>query len=307
MPRFDDKVALITGAGRGIGRAIAEAFAGAGARVIVSARTAVHGERVVAAIRARGGHATLALADVSRRDEVCAMIQTAQQVYGGLDIVVHCAADASTGRVAVMSDEVFDAQVHANIHSLFWIAKAALPLLTNAKDKGRLLYISSGAANRSFTPGLIPYMASKAYMNAFARGLANEVGHDNVLVNVVEPGLIASDRMREHLDEATSAAIAAAFPIPRVGLPAEIASAVLYLASPEASYITGTTLLVGSGGAAMAPMVQFKDRTLKNSYRFHARRRIPITIENKIMERDPSEQRLEAVYSPVSDTSKGLR
>jgi 3-oxoacyl-[acyl-carrier protein] reductase len=258
VPRFDNKVALVTGAGRGIGRAIAEAFAAEGARVIVSARTAAHGERVVAGIHERAGAATLSLADISRRDEVYAMIRHAQHIYGALDIVVHCAADASMNRVADMSDEVFDAQVHTNIHSLFWIAKDALPLLSQAKDKGRLIYISSGAANRSYTPGLIPYMASKAYMNAFARGLANEVGRDNVLVNVVEPGLIASDRMREHLDDAKAAKIAAAFPVSRVGLPSEIASAVLYLASPEASYITGTTLLI-DGGATMAPIVQFKD------------------------------------------------
>jgi 3-oxoacyl-[acyl-carrier protein] reductase len=258
MPRFDNKIALITGAGRGIGRAIAEAFAGEGAKIMVSARTASHGERVVAAIRDRGGDATLTLADVSLRHGVRTMIQAARQTYGGLDIVVHCASDSAMARVADMSDEIFDTQVHANIHSLFWIAKDALPLLAKARDRGRLIFISSGAANRSFTPGLIPYMASKAYMNAFARGLANEVGRNNVLVNVVEPGLIASDRMREHLDETMAANISAAFPIPRVGLPSEIASAVLYLASAEAGYITGTTLLV-DGGATMAPIVQFKD------------------------------------------------
>jgi 3-oxoacyl-[acyl-carrier protein] reductase len=95
-------------------------------------------------------------------------------------------------------------------------------------------------------------------MNAFARGLANEVGRDNVLVNVVETGLIDSDRMREHLDESRAAKIASAFPVARVGLPAEIAAAVMYLASPEAGYITGTTLLV-DGGATMAPIVEFKD------------------------------------------------
>jgi 3-oxoacyl-[acyl-carrier protein] reductase len=258
MPRFADQVALVTGAGRGVGRAIAEAFAAEGAKVVVSARKAALGEQVVAKITKLGGQAALTVGDVSRRADIGAMVRAAERAFGGLDIVVHCAADAAMARVADMSDEMFDTQVHANIHSLFWLAKDALPLLVRAKHKGRLIYISSGAANRSFTPGLIPYMASKAYMNAFARGLANEVGRDNVLVNVVEPGLIASDRMREHLDETRAAKIAANFPVARVGQPSEIAAAVLYLSSPEAGYITGTTLLV-DGGATMAPIVDFKD------------------------------------------------
>ena len=258
MNRFDRKVILVTGAGRGIGRAIAEAFAIEGARVVVSARTRAYGEAVVDGIRQRGGEAVLALGNVGVRADVTAMIAVATETFGSLDVLVHCAADAALGKVSDMADEAFDRQVHANIHALFWIAKDATPALSQAADKGRLIYISSGAANRSFTPGLIPYAASKAYMNAFARGLANEVGHQGVLVNVVEPGLIMSDRMREHLPDSFSHKISQAFPIQRPGLPSEIAAAVLFLASKDASYITGTSLLV-DGGATMAPIAGMED------------------------------------------------
>jgi 3-oxoacyl-[acyl-carrier protein] reductase len=99
----------------------------------------------------------------------------------------------------------------------------------------------------------VPYGASKAYMNAFARSLAREVGPQGVLVNVVEPGLILSDRMREHLTDEITAQLSRNFPVPRAGLPSEIASAVLFMASKEAAYITGSSLLV-DGGATMAPI-----------------------------------------------------
>jgi 3-oxoacyl-[acyl-carrier protein] reductase len=258
MSRFDNKVVLVTGAGRGIGRAIADAFAAEGARVVVSARTRSHGEAAVAAIRQRGGEATLAVGDVGVRADIADMVATALGAYGALDVLVHCAADAATGKVADMAEDAFDRQVHANIHSLFWLTKDALPALSQAADKGRLIFISSGEGHLSFNPGLIPYGASKAYMNAFARGLAREVGQRNVLVNVVEPGLILSDRMREHLSDDISSRIAKNFPVPRAGLPSEIASAVLYLASKEAGYITGSSLLV-DGGATLAPIPGLED------------------------------------------------
>lgn len=257
--RFKDRTVLVTGAGRGIGRAIAEAFAEEGARVLVSARTRERGQAVVDGIRATGGEAVLAVGDVGVREDVRAAVAAALVAFGGLDVVVHCAADAALGKVADMDEAAFDQQIRANVHSLFWLARDALPALGQAADKGRLIYISSGAANRSFTPGLVPYMASKAYMNAFARGLANEVGHQGVLVNVVEPGLIASDRMREHLPDDYSTKIARAFPVPRPGQPSEIAAAVLFLASKDAGYITGTTLLV-DGGATMAPIAGIEDK-----------------------------------------------
>lgn len=252
-PRFSDKVVLVTGGGRGIGKAIAEAFAAEGARVVVSARTSAYGQAVVDGIRQRGGQATLAVGDVGQREDVRAMVAHATETFGALDVLVHCAADAAIGKVLDMPDEVFDRQVHANIHSIFWLAKDALPALSKAAGSGRVIFISSGEGNRSHTPGLVPYGASKAYMNAFARTLAREVGPQGVLVNVVEPGLILSDRLREHLDDEVSARLTRHFPVPRPGQPSEIAAAVLFLASGDAAYVTGSSLLV-DGGATMAPI-----------------------------------------------------
>ncbi len=251
--RFLDKVVLITGAGRGIGKAIALAFAAEGAQVVVQARTAAHGQAVVDTIVQRGERARLQPGDVGQRADVQAMINGALAGFGSLDILVHCAADAAIGKVSDMPDAVFENQVNANIQSLFWLTKDALPALSKATDKGRLIFISSGEGNRSHTPGLAPYGASKAYMNAFARTLAREIGPQGVLVNVVEPGLILSDRMREHLADEVTTSLTRNFPVPRAGLPSEIASAVLFLASKDAAYITGSSLLV-DGGATLAPI-----------------------------------------------------
>lgn len=260
--RFTGKVVLVTGGGRGIGKAIAEAFAAEGAQVVVSARTPAYGQAVVDGILQRGGQAVLAVGDVGRRDEVRAMVARAIEAFGALNVLVHCAADATVGKVAQMAEDDFDRQVHANVHSLFWLAKDAVPALARSVaepgQKGRLIFISSGEGNRSHTPGLVPYGASKAYMNAFARTLAREVGPQGVLVNVVEPGLILSDRLREHLDDATSARLCQNFAVPRPGQPAEIAAAVLFLASRDALYITGSSLLV-DGGATMAPIPGIDD------------------------------------------------
>lgn len=251
--RFKDKVALIIGGGRGMGKVIAEAFAAEGAAVVISARTASFGEETVAALRAKGCKASLVLGDISDRTDMKRIVEAAGREHGVIDVLVHCASDNAHGMVADMADEAFDAMVRSNIHSLFWIAKDAAPYLSKAKDKGRLIYISSGSANRSYFPGLIPYMSSKAFMNAFARGLAVEFGPRNILVNVIEPGMIASDRMKGMLTEAQYTAMAANFAVPRPGESADIAAAALFMASSDASYITGAALLV-DGGATMAPM-----------------------------------------------------
>lgn len=251
--RFTDKVVLITGAGRGMGRAMALAFGREGAKVVVSARTQSRGEETVKLIEAEGGKACLVGGDVADRQAVKAMIEGGVEVFGGLDILVHCAADTSHGLIAEMPDETFDHIVRSNVQALFWLAKDAAPYLSKATDKGRLIYISSGEANRKYTPRLIPYGSTKAFMNAFARGLAVEFGALNILVNVVEPGLIGTDHMYEALGADLPQTLAENFPVPRVGKPEEIASAVMFLASSEASYITGSNLLV-DGGATMVSL-----------------------------------------------------
>lgn len=261
--RYDGKVVLVTGAGRGIGKAIADAFADEGATVVVSARTKSHGDSVVEAIRARGGKATLVGGDITDRAAVRAMFDTALSDHGQLDVVVHCAADNGHGLVVDMADDAYDYLVKSNIHAPFWIAKDAISHLSKAQDKGRLIYISSATANRTYIPGLIPYASSKAYLNAFARGLAVEAGANNVLVNVVEPGLTASDRLMDRLNEEQTAAISANFPVPRVGRPKDIAAAVLFLASKEAAYVTGASLLV-DGGVSLVPLIGVPDRMTRS-------------------------------------------
>lgn len=256
--RFDNKVVLVTGAGRGMGRAIALAYAREGARVVVSARTPRHGEETIAQITALGGEAHLVGGDIADRAAVGAMVDGAIEAFGALDILVHCAADTASGLIAEMADETFDHLVRSNIQSLFWLAKDAAPHLSKAQDKGRIIFISSGEANRKYTPTLIPYSSSKAFMNAFARGLAVEFGALNILVNVIEPGLIGTDHMLETLGEELPHRLAERFPVPRLGQSADIAAAALFLTSSEASYITGTSLLV-DGGATMVAMPRVEE------------------------------------------------
>ncbi|MEH6386338.1 MAG: SDR family oxidoreductase [Pseudomonas profundi] len=261
--RFKDKVVLVTGAGRGMGRAIALAYAADGAKVVVSARTSKYGQETVEQIKALNREAALVGGDIADRAAIRSMVEGAIDHFGKLDIVVHCAADTAHGLITEMPDETFDHLIRSNIQSLFWLAKDAAPHLTKAEEKGRIIFISSGEANRKYTPTLIPYGSSKAFMNAFARGLAVEFGALNILVNVVEPGLIGTDHMLSTLGDELPHLLAEHFPVPRLGQSADIAAAVLFLTSSEAGYITGTSLLV-DGGATMVALPKVEELLKKS-------------------------------------------
>jgi 3-oxoacyl-[acyl-carrier protein] reductase len=263
--RFSGKVVLVTGGGRGIGKAIAEAFAAAGAKVMIAARTIEYGKEVVETLTAQGVEAAVVQAENSNRASMKSMVEKTVERFGGIDIVVHSAANWVQGDVVDMAEKDFEDMIDSNIKSLYWLTKDAAPYLSKAADKGRLIFISSGSANRQYMSGLISYTATKAYMNFFARGLALELGSKNILVNVVEPGLVASDRVSGNISEPVLDALTSTYPVPRPGIPKDVADSVLFLASNEAGYITGSSLLV-DGGGSMAPMVDLEsvlDETVK--------------------------------------------
>ena len=201
MDKFEGQVASVTGATRGMHRATALRLAAAGAKVVVSARTAARGESAVAEIRGAGGDAALAVGDISDREALRASVTMVTRQFGRLDKVRHCAAESAHGRVVEMDEAAVDHMVHSSVHSLSWLARDTHEALSQSPDGSRLIHISAGSAKCNFIPGLIFFMDTKVYMNAFARGLAMEPCRDRIRVNVVESGMVASDRMREHLSD----------------------------------------------------------------------------------------------------------
>lgn len=248
--KLEGKIAIVTGGGRGVGRAISETLAEQGATVVVAVRTASYGENTVADIAAKGGKATLFSGlHLSDRASCKKLIDDTMARHGGIDILVLCAADAPFSPVVNMSDEDFDALFKTNVYSTFWLTKDALPHLTQSKG-GRIVYISSTAGNGLNSPGLAAYAASKSALNAFSRGVAIEYARVGLTCNVVNPGLIASDRAQERMTSDQLGMISASFPVPRPGTSEEIARAVSFLVQPESSYITGTAVVV-DGGATL--------------------------------------------------------
>lgn len=246
LGNLEGKVAIVTGAGQGIGEGIASVFAQAGAKIIVATRTALNGQETVDRVRAEGGEAILIQTDVGHRDQIEAMVKATIEEYGKLDIMVHNAAVFPMYSIEDLPDEALDLTLNVNLKAAWWLTQACLPHLRK-QGQGRLLFTSSVTGPTVAMPETGHYAASKGGLNGFIRTAALEFARENITVNGVEPGYISTPAM-EHLgDKDEIEQMARYIPKGYLGQPEDIANAMLYLASDEASYVTGQTLIVDGG------------------------------------------------------------
>jgi len=243
---LEDKVAVVTGASRGIGRAIAETLAAGGATVVVNYQSnAAAAEAVVAGIRARGGQALAVAADVSDMAAAEGLIRAALEAYDHIDIVVNNAGTTRDTLLLSMKEEQWDVVIDTNLKSVFNVCKAAARPMLRRKKGGRIINISS-VAGIVGQPGQTNYAASKAGIIGFSKSLAKELGSRGITVNVVAPGFVPTDLTAGLPDDLVKQTLAY-IPLGRWGEAQEVAHAVAFLASDRAAYITGEVLRVDGG------------------------------------------------------------
>jgi len=244
--RLNGEVALVTGASRGIGAAIAARLGAEGARVIGTATTAEGAARIGEALAANGGRG--AVLDVASQSSIDMLIADIEAREGSVGILCNNAGITRDTLLLRMKQDDWDAVMQTNLASVYRLSKAVLRGMMKAR-RGRIISIAS-VVGLIGNAGQANYAAAKAGMIGFSKSLAREVGSRAITVNVVAPGFIDTDMTRA-LGEEQRAALGAQIPLGRLGEPADVAAAVAFLASPEASYITGETLHV-NGGMHMA-------------------------------------------------------
>ena len=237
------KVAIVTGASRGIGRAVAVLLASRGAYVVAAAR-GDHAAATVATIQDAGGRADAASLDVTDTASVEAMVDRALERHARVDILVNNAGIARDQLLLRMKREDWDQVIATNLTAAFTCAQAVIKPMIKQRG-GRIISISS-VVGQVGNAGQVNYAASKAGLIGFSKALAREVASRNITVNVVAPGLMDTDMSRTITDKARGE-WAAQIPLGRLGATEDVAAAVCFLASDEASYITGQVLAVNGG------------------------------------------------------------
>jgi 3-oxoacyl-[acyl-carrier protein] reductase len=239
---LNGEIALVTGATRGIGAAIADRLARDGARVIGTATTAEGADRISANLAAHGGRG--AVLNVVNQESIDAVLEAIEAKEGAVGILCNNAGITRDTLLLRMKQEDWDAVLDTNLASVFRLSKAVLRGMMKAR-KGRIVSITS-VVGLTGNPGQANYAAAKAGIIGFTKSLAREVGSRGITVNAIAPGFIDTDMTRA-LAETQRAALNTQIPLGRLGQPADIAAAVAFLCSPDAAYITGETLNVNGG------------------------------------------------------------
>lgn len=241
---IEGKVALVTGATRGIGKAIAQRLAAAGATVVGTATTETGAASISAYLQEMGAKGAGVVLNVTQPEAIDTLVETIAKQYGTPQILVNNAGITRDNLMLRMKAQEWDDVIDTNLTSIFRLTKACLKGMTRARW-GRIVSIGSivGAMGNA---GQANYAAAKAGLEGFSRALAKEVGSRNITVNTVAPGFIDTD-MTKDLPEANKEAMLSQIPAGRLGKPEEIAAAVAYLVSEEAAYVTGATLPVNGG------------------------------------------------------------
>ena len=244
---LQDKVAVVTGSSKGIGKAIAEAMAAAGAKVVISSRKEAACERVAGAINEAGGQAIALACNISEKAQLQALVDRSLGHWGRIDaLVCNAAINPYFGPLAEIPDEAYDKILDTNVKSNLWLCNMTIPQMAERRD-GAVIIVSSIAGLKGHGK-LGVYAISKAADIQLARNLAVEWGRSNVRVNCIAPGLVRTDMARALWEDPDNLARALeAYPLGRIGEPEDIAGAAVFLASRAGNFVTGQTLVVDGG------------------------------------------------------------
>jgi 3-oxoacyl-[acyl-carrier protein] reductase len=258
MGKLDGRVALIVGAGTGIGKATGKLFAAEGAKVVLTMRTAANGQTAAEEIKTAGGEASYIAGDAGLKDDCVRMVEETKRRYGRLDILIHNAAHLAPGMIDALTDDDIDRSIDVNLKACFWLVRAATPYLKEANGQGRVI-ITVTPAMRTAVSSLSTYISTKVGINGFIRSVALDLARHKITVNEVGPGFTVTEMSGDFLSEETLENLRRTVPLGRLGRPEDIAKGMLFLASDDADYITGLSLTIDGGGT----LQHISENTLK--------------------------------------------